>query len=240
MNLKNILIALIGINLVIAVHEFGHWTMAHLFGVETPTFSIGFGPTVLEKKIGTTNFELALFPLGGYVEILGMRHAVLGKEKASFATQPFSHKVLIMLGGILFNILFALLIFGIFGFTPRIPASEKTEKAATEGEISQEQKTRKRDLIGPIGIIGIISRGYQYGAAVYWYILAILSLNLAIFNLFPLPILDGGQLLIQTIEQVRGKPFTDPIYDIIMFITLFFMIFLFLRITRQDIKNASQ
>lgn len=232
MKIKNIVIALIGINLVIAVHEFGHWTMAHLFGVETPTFSIGFGPTVLAKKICNTNFELALLPLGGYVEITGMRHVKIGKEQSSFVTQPFGHKMLIMLGGIIFNILFAFLIFGIIGFSPVPP---RTEEIIIE---EQPKTARKRDLIGPIGIIAIISKGFQYGWNFYWYILAILSLNLAIFNLLPLPVFDGGQLLIQTVEYVREKPFTDQTYDLIMFVTLFFMIFLFLQITRQDIKNT--
>ena len=118
MKIKNILIGLIGINLVITVHEMGHWSMCQLFGVETPTFSIGFGPTLLQKKIGSTNFVLALLPLGGYVEIAGMRHAPIGKEAESFVTQPFRNKVLIMLGGIIFNILFALLVFFMVGFPP--------------------------------------------------------------------------------------------------------------------------
>lgn len=224
MKLKNILIALFGINLVITVHEFGHWSMAHLFGVETPIFSIGFGPTIFSQKIGTTNFELAILPFGGYVEIAGMRHAEVGKEKTSFIYQPFWHKVLIMLGGIFYNIIFAFLIFIIVGLAP-------------SSQAQAVEKTRARNLIGPIGIISIISRSYQYGWNFYWDTLAILSLNLAIFNLLPLPILDGGQLLIQTIEYAQKAQLSDSTYEMIMMITLFFMLFLFLRITRQDIKN---
>lgn len=234
MNIKNILVALIGINLVITVHEFGHWSMCHLFGVETPTFSIGFGPTLLEKKIGDTNFILALLPLGGYVEIAGMRQAPVGKEASSFITQPFGHKVLIMLGGIIFNILFALIVFMFVGFAPKIPP--KTFELEEESTPSEQPK-KQSGLIGPVGIINLISRSYDYGMKFYWYILAILSLNLAIFNLLPLPILDGGQLLIQTIEYVRGAPFPEPLYEAIMMVTIFLMLLLFLGITRQDIKN---
>ncbi len=55
--------------LVVFVHEFGHFLAAKLTGVYAPRFSIGFGPALLKKRIGETEYVLALLPLGGYVRM---------------------------------------------------------------------------------------------------------------------------------------------------------------------------
>ena len=240
----NIAIVIIGINAVIAIHELGHWSMCHLFGVETPEFSIGFGPTILEHQFGTTKFVLAALPIGGFVEIAGMRHPQPGKEAVSFATQPYKHKVLIMLGGILFNIIFAFIIFMLIGFIPpHIKQDPKIEPAAPEPtpepETLRQQKRPHSAVVGPLGIIKIASQSLDYGLPFYFYFLALLSLNLAIFNLFPIPMLDGGQLLISTIETARGALLPDELYSMIMSFTMFIMIFLLIYITRQDLRQRA-
>ncbi len=61
-------------------------------------------------------------------------------------------------------------------------------------------------LAGPIKIFGIISLYAQMGFFAVLYIMAEISLNLAIFNLFPIPVLDGGHLFLLLIEKIRGKP----------------------------------
>lgn len=240
----NIAIVLIGINAVIAIHELGHWTMSHLFGVETPEFSIGIGPTILEKQLGSTKFVLAALPIGGFVEILGMRHPQPGKEAVSFATQPYLHKALIMLGGILFNIIFAFIVFILLGFTiPFLKPAPKNEPAPSEPtdepEALPKHKQPRSTVVGPLGIIKIASQSLDYGLSFYFYFLALLSLNLAIFNLFPIPMLDGGQLLISTIETVRGSLLSDELYNAIMSFTMFIMIFLLIYLTRQDIRQKA-
>jgi regulator of sigma E protease len=244
----NIFIVLIGINGVIAFHELGHWSMCHLYGVETPEFSIGIGPTLFEHQFGTTRFVLAALPIGGFVEIEGMRHPQPGKEAVSFATQPYGHKVLIMLGGILFNIIFACIVFILVGFIPPRPQfttiqTPKIEPEASEPlnkpETPQKPKKNHSAIVGPLGIIKIASQCLDYGLPFYFYFLALLSLNLAIFNLFPIPMLDGGQLLISTIETARGALLPDELYNMIMSFTLFIMIFLLIYITRQDIRQSA-
>lgn len=237
----NIIIVIIGINAVIAIHELGHWSMCHLFGVETPEFSIGFGSNIFEKQLDSTKFVLAALPIGGYVEITGMRHPVPGKEAVSFATQPYKHKALIMLGGILFNILFAFAIFLIIGFVPPIvkqaPNLEPAPSEPTPGqETLSHTKHPRSNIVGPLGIIRIASQSLDYGFSFYFYFLALLSLNLAIFNLFPIPLLDGGQLLISTIETVRGALLPDSLYNAIMSFTTLIMIFFLVYITRQDVR----
>ena len=66
-NAPLILLAILGVGFVIIFHELGHFIFAKLFNVRTPSFSIGFGPRLIEKKIGETTFAVSAIPLGGYV-----------------------------------------------------------------------------------------------------------------------------------------------------------------------------
>ncbi|MCY0887240.1 MAG: RIP metalloprotease RseP [Alicyclobacillaceae bacterium] len=66
-----------------------------------------------------------------------------------------------------------------------------------------------RDLSGPVGIADVISQQAQTGIWQVVYITALLSLNLGLFNLIPIPALDGGRLLFMVIELIRGKA-VDP------------------------------
>lgn len=62
------------------------------------------------------------------------------------------------------------------------------------------------ELAGPVGITIFISRAADYGLGFFLYFIGSLSVLLAIFNLFPIPALDGGKLLFLTIEKVMKKP----------------------------------
>jgi regulator of sigma E protease len=113
-NLFFIFIGLAGISFLIALHEFGHFIFCKLFKIRTPSFSIGFGPRLFTKKIGDTEFALSAIPLGGYVEIAGAAEVGQGEQKDahsndkySFNTKPYWQKFLVMIGGILFNLIFA-------------------------------------------------------------------------------------------------------------------------------------
>ena len=109
----------IGFGLLITVHEFGHFLFCKLFGIGTPVFSIGFGPSLIKRQIGSTEFRLSLIPLGGYcavqgmgeVEVVDIKGAPQADDSASFETKAFWQKVLVILGGIAFNIMFAYLAF---------------------------------------------------------------------------------------------------------------------------------
>jgi len=116
-------LAIIGFGLLITVHEFGHFLFCKLFKIHTPTFSIGMGPTIYKKRIGKTNFRIAAIPIGGYVEISGLAEIGQGKQKSakekddfSFSSKPYWQKVLVMLGGVLFNLIFAYIVFSVLFF----------------------------------------------------------------------------------------------------------------------------
>ena len=109
-----IFIGLMGIGFLIGFHELGHFIFCKLFKIRTPSFSIGMGPRILTKKIGETEFSLSAIPLGGYVEIAGSAEVGQGDQadahaddEHSFSAKPYYQKLLVMLGGILFNLSFA-------------------------------------------------------------------------------------------------------------------------------------
>ena len=109
-----ILAGIVAIQGIIAFHELGHWLFCKLFGIRTPSFSIGFGPRLWSKKIGETTFALSAIPLGGYVEIAGVEEVGQGDQKEAFAQdagsfgqKPYYQKLFVLLGGIFFNLLFA-------------------------------------------------------------------------------------------------------------------------------------
>lgn len=113
-NIFFLMAGLIGINFVVGIHEFGHFLFCKFFKIRTPTFSFGFGPYLASKKIGDTTFALSSIPLGGYVEIAGSAEMGQGDQKeahardtGSFAIKPYWQKLLVMIGGIVFNLIFA-------------------------------------------------------------------------------------------------------------------------------------
>lgn len=115
--LPMILLAIIGVGFLIGFHEFGHFIFCKLFKVSTPSFSIGFGPRLFTKKIGETTFALSAIPLGGYVEIAGAQEVGQGdqkeakrKDQYSFTVKPYYQKMVIISGGILFNLAFAYIV----------------------------------------------------------------------------------------------------------------------------------
>lgn len=84
-------------------------------------------------------------------------------------------------------------------------------------------------MSGPVGIVTVISEAASIGIENVLLILAMITVNLGIFNLVPFPALDGGRLLFLLIELVRGKPINQK-YEILvntagMFILLAFMAF---------------
>lgn len=112
------ILAIIGLSLIVLVHEFGHFLMAKLSGIHVEEFFIGFGPKLFKFKDrkGTT-YGISAIPVGGYNKLLGMdRNESIPphlKDKA-FQNKPFYKKLLVSIGGVGFNIIFAVILIGIF------------------------------------------------------------------------------------------------------------------------------
>lgn len=71
----------------------------------------------------------------------------------------------------------------------------------------------KESVTGPIGIFIITSKAAQLGMMYLLQMMAVLSVSLAIFNLLPIPVLDGGHLLFLIIEKIRGRPLSAKAQD---------------------------
>jgi len=115
--------AIILLGIIIFVHELGHFLFAKLMGVRVLKFSLGFGPKLIGKKYGDTEYLISAVPLGGYVKMLGeTEEDELKEEEKPFAynLQPVWKRFLIVFSGPLFNILFAIVIF-FFSFVYGLP-----------------------------------------------------------------------------------------------------------------------
>ena len=71
------------------------------------------------------------------------------------------------------------------------------------------------NLSGPIGIAQMAGNTAQAGFLPFMYLMALLSISLAVINLLPIPVLDGGQLSLLALEAVRGKPLPEKVENII-------------------------
>ncbi|MCX8058589.1 MAG: RIP metalloprotease RseP [Spirochaetes bacterium] len=108
----SIVIAIIGFGVIIFIHELGHFIFAKLTGVRVEIFSIGFGPSILKYKRGETLYQLSIIPFGGFCKLAGddIKDELKGEEY-EFYSKPPHIRILIAIGGVLFNFIFAIILF---------------------------------------------------------------------------------------------------------------------------------
>lgn len=345
MLILSVLMGIVGIGFLIGFHEFGHFIFCKIFHIATPTFSIGMGPTIIEKKLGETNFKLSAIPLGGYVEIAGEETQQEAKTKISpqylFTNKPYYQKMLVIAGGIIFNVIFCYLaltflfwkgmpqsplVYPAFA-SPIIKTVESDSPAAQAGiqpgdilisldssssekladiieyirsnpaktvnvtfqtgpaiktaavtlatQQIQDQTFGKlgivfeiprfpfwqsvkhgittthqlakqiaslfispktfRSLGGPLMVIQQTAKGAQKGFTVFLLMLAFISVNLAVLNIIPLPIMDGGQALFHTIEAIMRRPLPETIKMYIQYGSWLFVLLLVIVLSIRDV-----
>ena len=108
--------ALILLGILIFVHELGHFLFAKLSNVKVLKFSLGFGPKVLGRKYGDTEYLVSAVPLGGYVKMLGEESGeeITEEDRArAYNNQTVGKRIFIVLSGPVFNILFAAFVFAL-------------------------------------------------------------------------------------------------------------------------------
>ena len=124
--ISNILAPIFVFALIVFIHEGGHFLMAKWTGMRVIEFAIGFGPKLISKKWGETIYSIRVIPLGGYNKIAGMDDENKDDPRA-FTQKPIWARLLVIIGGALFNVLLAFVIlvaaFKIEGYQtfPNIP-----------------------------------------------------------------------------------------------------------------------
>ena len=91
------------------------------------------------------------------------------------------------------------------------------------------------EVIGTVGMISMVSETVREGWHMVFLFLFVISLNLGIINLLPIPALDGGRLVFLVIEAIRGKPIPPEKEGIVHAIGLVLLLILFVVLTYQDI-----
>ena len=93
------------------------------------------------------------------------------------------------------------------------------------------------ELGGPIRIAQMSGQAAQSGIADVFWFLAVLSINLGLINLFPVPLLDGGHLLFYGIEALRGRPLSERTVEYGFRVGLGLVLTLFIFVTYQDLSR---
>ena len=111
---------LLSLSILVVVHEFGHFFFAKLFKTRVEKFYLFFDPwfSLFKIKRGDTEYGIGWLPLGGYVKIAGMIDESMDKEQMKqpakpdeFRSKTTGQRLLIMIGGVLFNLILAVLIY---------------------------------------------------------------------------------------------------------------------------------
>jgi len=328
----SVFFVIVGISLLILVHEWGHFIAARAFKLIVEEFGIGFPPRLFAKKKGETTYSINSVPLGGFVKIYG-EHPVPGKAIAnpgrSFLHQPAWKRAIIISAGVIMNFIFGWVVISTILFigspslilvdlvAPNSPAAlaglqqgdqitgftdaEALVKHVIDNkgqEISLTIKRGKEELtttltprvdppknegalgvalrdagvpqhsffesiskgfissvvivgavfaglyqaifapqhiLGPVGIFDVAVSTGDLGLIYLFQFLALISLNLVVLNILPIPALDGGRLLFILIEKIRGKRFTPKTEMVANAIGFSFLIILIILITLKDI-----
>lgn len=114
---------LLGLSILVGVHEWGHLIAAKTFGMRVEKYSIGFPPKIWGRQFGETEYSIGAIPLGGFVKISGMIDESLDTKSLSAEPQPWEfrakpawQRLIVMMGGIIVNVITGIIIFIVLAF----------------------------------------------------------------------------------------------------------------------------
>lgn len=153
----NILYVAIGLGLVIFFHELGHFAVAKWCDVFVERFSIGFGPILIARKWGETEYALSAIPFGGYVKMLGqddidstqLTSEEIAQDPRSYSAKPVWQRMGIISAGVIMNVLTAVLFYA-FAFGIGITQLQPIVGSVIAGGPAWEAGIRAGDRIEEI------------------------------------------------------------------------------------------
>jgi membrane-associated protease RseP (regulator of RpoE activity) len=193
------------LGILVLVHEAGHLVAARLARVPVERFSVGFGPKLWSFRRKGIEYRLSAFPLGGYI-------LPRCRTLDAYFKIPVWKRVVMSLGGPAANLALPLPLFALGnvlagGFT--FSGLFLEPFAQTAGLLGAILTAIPRVFAEPgalSGVVGIVVEGGKYSGLDPLRFLAfasVLSLNLSILNLLPVPVLDGGKIVLSLAEKVH-------------------------------------
>jgi regulator of sigma E protease len=256
----SIIIFLIILSVLIVAHEAGHLWAAKSGGIRVDEFGLGFPPRA--KKLfrwRDTDFTLNWLPFGGFVKIFGENPEEGAQVSGdSFAAKSKARQILVLASGVIANFALAWLLFSIVlmlgiesqdGYVQRGFFDAIWHGLLTTGKITWLTVVAIYEIIagavagqadfsgvvGPVGLVGVVGEVSAMGLAYLLYFTAVISVNLAIINLIPVPALDGGRILLTLIEAVKGSRISPKVFGVLNFVSFVLLILLMVLITVRDV-----
>ena len=151
----------VAVGLLVTVHEFGHFWVARRLGFRVLRFSIGFGKPLLIWTSPTdgTEYVLAAVPLGGYVKLLDEREGPVEEAELprSFTRRPHWQRIVVLLAGPSFNILFAVLVLWGMFWVNGVNEVKPVVGDVTTGSIASLAGLKSGDEVGAVNDTAVSS-----------------------------------------------------------------------------------
>ena len=201
------LLMLVILGVLILVHETGHFVCARMAGIPVERFSIGFGPALWKFHRGGVEYRVGVVPLGGYV-LLEM------EDETDYLNLPLHKRLFFTLGGPLANLILAVPIYAVIiimanGFSlTNLFVAPVMQVVTMIGVILSALAGLFRHSGELMGLVGLVVEGGRHvglDTIKALSMAAMLSINLAVFNLLPLPPLDGGKMVLDTLHRIHAR-----------------------------------
>lgn len=148
---------ILGLSILVGLHELGHLLTAKMFGMKVEKYFIGFPPKIWSIQRGETEYGIGAIPLGGFVKISGMIDESLDTKAMSkepepweFRAKPAWQRLIVMLGGIIVNVVVGIIIFVAIAYQQGdsfLSKEEMNRYGIVAGPLAQEIGLRTGDKI---------------------------------------------------------------------------------------------
>ncbi len=249
-----IVVGIVGFLLLITFHEAGHFAVAKLLGINVVEFSVGMGPLLTQNEKNGTKYSFRLLPIGGYCALEGEDgvddegNLIPSDDPKAFVNAPGWKRLLVLLAGSAVNLIVGFLIFvavytvvadGKVGFG-RVLEVSLLECRDMFVEIFRflgglfNGSSSVEDVSGIVGIVAVVADTASYGLINVFYLIGLLSVNLSIMNMLPIPGLDGGRIFIMFIKWICGGKLSQKAENIINGVGMVFLLILMALLVIKD------